>query len=259
MPVYKAEAIVLRRVNLGEADRLVTLFARDQGKLTAVAKGARKPKSRFAGRLELFTHLRVLLGVGRNLDVVSQVEVLNAFVPLREDLRRMGYASYAVELTDRATADREPAPEMFRSLRSALALMRQGDPEVAAMWFAARLLVLTGYSPLVGRCQVCGRPLKGAAAFSFALGGTLCESDRTRDIAAVPASAAVLQAMGFLLQADATVLPRLALDARQRAELGTLFQRYFEYRLETKLRSPTVIRRLAERGSEQSPQSPRSE
>ena len=251
MPVYKAEAIVLRRTNLGEADRLVTLFARDQGKLAVVAKGARKPKSRFAGRLELFTHLRVLLGVGRNLDVVSQIEVVDAFAPLRADLRRVGYASLVVELTDRATADREPAPELFRALRSALALMREGDPEVAAMWFAARLLVLTGYAPLVGRCQVCGRPVKGAAVFSLALGGTLCESDRARDMEAVPASAAALQTIGFLLQAAPAVLPRLSLDARQRGELGTLLQRYLEYRLETKLRSPVVIRRLTERGSTQ--------
>lgn len=245
MPVYKAEAIVLRRANLGEADRLVTLFARDQGKLTAVAKGARKPKSRFAGRLELFTHLRVLLAVGRTLDVVSQVEVLEPFAPVRTDLGRLGYASLAAELTDRATADREPAPEVFRALRAALGLIRDGDPEVAALWYAARVLVLTGYRPVVGRCQVCRRNIAGASVFSHALGGTLCDADRHRDPDAAPVSAAAARAIGFLLQAAPEVLPRLTMDRRLRGDVGGLLQRYLEYRLEVRLRSPGVIQRLA--------------
>src|SRR6266849_1163269 len=116
MPVYKAEAIVLRRTNLGEADRIVTLFCRDQGKVAAVAKGARTPKSRLSGRLELFSHVRLLLAVGRTLDVVSQVDVVHAHSLLRGDLERLGFAAFAIELTDRATADREPAPEIFESL-----------------------------------------------------------------------------------------------------------------------------------------------
>lgn len=245
MPVYKAEAIVIRRANLGEADRLVTLFARDQGKISAVAKGARKPKSRFVGRLELFTHLRVLLAVGRTLDVVSQVEVVEPFAALREDLSRIGYASFVVEVVDRSTADREPSPEVFRTLRIALDLIRDGDGDLAAMWFTARLLVLSGHGPVLGRCVVCGARMPGAAAFSHALGGALCEADRHRDPHAVIMSAATANAIGFLLQATPAALPRLSLDGRVRGEVGGLLQRYVEYRMETKLRSPLVIARLA--------------
>src|SRR5437879_9240234 len=88
MPVYKAEGIVIRRANLGEADRLVTLFCLDHGKVTVAARGARKMKSRFVGRLELFSHVRALLAVGRTLDVVSQVEVAATFSMLRQNLDR---------------------------------------------------------------------------------------------------------------------------------------------------------------------------
>src|SRR5574341_1723464 len=108
MPVYKAEGIVLRRVNLGEADRIVTLLTREYGRLSAVAKGARKPKSRFVGRLELFTHLRGLLAQGRTLDVVSQVEVVDPFPAVRTDLGRMSAASFVAEVTDRALPERDP-------------------------------------------------------------------------------------------------------------------------------------------------------
>src|SRR2546430_3024002 len=189
MPVYKAEGIVIRRGNLGEADRLVTLLCRDQGKVTAAAKGARKPKSRFAGRLELFSHVRVLLAVGRTLDVVSQVEVAAAFAALRENLDRLAYAALAVELADRATADREPAPDLFRVLRTALDLMQTDDRQLIALWFAAQLLVHSGSAPTTDRCQVCRRSVRSGAALSYALGGVLCGTDQHRDPDAVMASA----------------------------------------------------------------------
>lgn len=246
MPVYKAEGIVLRRGNLGEADRLVTLFCRDQGKVAVAARGARKLKSRFAGRLELFSHVRVLLAVGRTLDVVSQVEVATSFPLLREDLARLGYASFAVELVDRATADREPAPDLFKSLRAALDLMQTGDPQLVALWFAAQLLVHSGYAPTTDRCQVCGKPVLGGAAFSHALGGVLCEDDQHRDPDATMASAGALRAIRYLLASDPSALVRLALGPRQRVEVGGLLQGHTEYRLETKLKSPLVIRKMTE-------------
>ena len=259
MPVYKAEAIVLRRANLGEADRLVTLFARDQGKLRAAAKGARKPKSRFAGRLELFTHLRVLLGVGKTLDVVSQVEVIDPFAPLRSDLERIGQAAFVAELTDRAVAEREPAPAVFSALRNALRMIATGDAEVAALWYAAQVMALTGYGPVTDRCVVCGKPLSGAATFSHALGGSLCPSHRDRDAQGTAASRVALAAIGFFRDVSPTALSRVTLDRRQRDEVGALLERYLEYRLETKLKSPLVIKRLRESTrSSQSSQSSRS-
>src|SRR5207244_9282474 len=113
----------------------------DHGKVTVAARGARKMKSRFVGRLELFSHVRALLAVGRTLDVVSQVEVAATFSMLRQNLDRLGYAAFAVALVDRATADREPAPDLFRRLRAALDLMETGDRHVLGVWFGAEVLV----------------------------------------------------------------------------------------------------------------------
>jgi len=248
MGVYKVEAIVLRRANLGEADRIVTLFTREHGKLAAVAKGARKPRSRFAGRLELFTHLRALLAQGRTLDVVSQVEVVDPFAAVRADLVRLGAASFAAEVADRATVEREAHPALFAALRAALRLIAGGDAALAAMWFAAQVLALSGYGPVVDRCAVCGRPLPGAAAFSVALGGALCGAEGGRDPQAVPASAVALAAIGFLREAPAEALARISLERRRRAEVEHLLRRTLEYRLEVRLKSPPVIERLARTG-----------
>jgi len=99
--LYRTEAIVLRRSNFGEADRLLTLYTPEWGKLRVIAKGVRKPTSRKSGHLELFTHSRLLVAKGRNLDIVTQAETLHSFRPLREDLLRTGWAYYAAELLDR--------------------------------------------------------------------------------------------------------------------------------------------------------------
>jgi len=245
MPVYKVEAIVLRRTNLGEADRIVTLFTREHGRLPVAAKGARKPKSRFAGRLELFTHLRALLAQGRTLDVVSQVEVIDPFPAIRADLARMSAASFLAEITDRALPEREPQPAVFAALRQALRAAAAGDAEMAGLWYAAQLLSLSGYGPVTDRCVVCGRPVRGGAAFSAALGGSLCPADRGRDPDATPSSAVALAAIGFLREMPVGAAGRVTLPPEQRAEVGVLLRRYLEYRLEIRLKSTGVAERLA--------------
>ncbi len=245
MPVYKTEAIVIRRANLGEADRIVTLFTREHGRLSVVAKGARKPKSRFAGRLELFTHLRALLAQGRTLDVVSQVDVIDPFAAIRGDLERMSTASFVAEVTGRGTAERDPQPAIFVALREALRVIAAGDAELAGYWFAAQILALSGHGPVTDRCVICGRPLRSGAVFSPALGGGLCAADRARDAEAAPASAVALAAMGFLREMPIAALGRVVLPPRQRAEVGQLFRRYLEYRLEIRLKTTGVAERLA--------------
>lgn len=244
MPVYTTEGIVIRRGNLGEADRVVTFYTREHGKLAAAAKGARRPGSRFAGRLEPFTQVRLLLGRGRTLDVVSQVEVIEPFAAVRADLERLGAGSFVAEVIDRATPDRDPQPALYRVLRQALEMIAGGDAQLAAMWFVAQALALAGYAPVVDRCTVCGRPLRGSGSFSWALGGSLCAADRGRDPEAVPASAVALAAIGFLRETTPQALGRLSFDRRQRAEVASLLRRYAEYRLEVKLRTPSVIERL---------------
>jgi DNA repair protein RecO (recombination protein O) len=244
MPVYKAEGIVLRRANLGEADRIVTLFTREYGRLSAAAKGARKPKSRFAGRLELFTHLRALLAQGRTLDVVSQVEVIDPFAAVRVDLTRMSAAAFVAEVTDRALPERDPQPAVFDALRQALRVVASGDADLGRDWYAAQVLALSGYGPVTDRCVICGRPVRAGTAFSLALGGNLCAADRGRDPEAISSSAVALAAIGFLREMPATALGRVTLTPAQRAEVAELLRRYLEYRLEVRLKSATVAERI---------------
>src|SRR5574341_869324 len=166
MGLYKIEGVVLRRRNLGEADRLVIVLSRDRGKLTVAARGSRRPRSRLGGRLEPATRFRALVAEGRTLDVISQVEVLDAYAALRDDLERLGAASVLLELVDRALAERQAQADIFQHLLAALDAVRAGVTDIARLWFMARLLVLTGHRPMVKRCPVCGERLRGSLHWS---------------------------------------------------------------------------------------------
>ncbi|MFW6183624.1 MAG: DNA repair protein RecO, partial [Chloroflexota bacterium] len=117
---YRTEAIVLSRTDFGEADRLLTLFSREYGKVRAIAKGARKPQSRKTGHVELFMRTRFLIAEGRNLDIVTQAEMVEAYAQLRDDLVRTTYASYIVELLDRFTVEEDRNSQLYDLLSEAL-------------------------------------------------------------------------------------------------------------------------------------------
>src|SRR6266498_441253 len=121
--VYRVEGVVLRRLSIGETDRVVTLFTPGKGKLGVVAKGARGPRSRLGGVTEPFTYLRALLAQGQNLDVLTQAETINAFPCIRKDLARVGYASYFVELIDVGTDERHPSPALWDLLVGSLSAL----------------------------------------------------------------------------------------------------------------------------------------
>src|SRR5438045_4093476 len=104
--VYRCEAVVLRQRRLGEADRILTLYTPQLGKVEAVAKGVRKQTSRKAGHLEPLTLSSLLIASGRNLDIITQAETVESFLPLREDLTRLSRGMYVAELVDRFSESR---------------------------------------------------------------------------------------------------------------------------------------------------------
>jgi len=129
--LYRLGALVLKRRDLGEADRLLTIFTSDRGKLTILAKGVRKPASRKAGHIEPFTYVDLLVAKGRNLDVLTQAETIDPHRQLREDLWRSTWAYYVAELADVFTQDADPNQPLFDLLRETFDRLDQG-PEPGA-------------------------------------------------------------------------------------------------------------------------------
>jgi len=266
VPVYKVEAVVLRHQPVGEADRVLTLFTREYGKMRVSARGVRKTTSRLAGRVQPFTHGRLLLARGRTLDVVAQGDVVRAYAGLQQDLLRSAYAAYIVELVDRFLADRDRHPEVFDAVLDAFAVIEGADEdeaEVYALWFSLHLADSLGYRPEMDRCVACGRPLptggmsaddaagraaeggRGAAwAFSPGSGGALCPACAARAPAAVRAAPGVLATGAYLLRGTAERARRLRVAERPRRQLAGLVQAHLEYHLDGRLRAPAVITRL---------------
>ena len=161
MPLYRDEGVVLRTAKLGEADRFVTLLTRSHGKIRAVAKGVRRVKSRFGGRLEPFMRVDVLIATGRTLDVVSQAESISAYAAqICADYGAYGIANVMVETADKlVSAEGERAVAQYRLLVGGLnALARHAHPAAAiGESYVLRALALAGWTPRLHSCVVCGR------------------------------------------------------------------------------------------------------
>ena len=148
MALYNVEAINLKSSNTGEADKIITLFSKGLGKIRAIAKGARRPTSKFGGRLEIFTYNHIQLATARNLDIMSQCETIESFYKLREDKAKLNSGFYLVKLIDIITEDRQRNDEIFGLLLSALyALQSSGDPVVLARAFEVKLSRIEGFLP----------------------------------------------------------------------------------------------------------------
>jgi DNA repair protein RecO (recombination protein O) len=152
MAVYKTEAIVLRRINFGEADKILTVFSKHYGKIRLIAKGIRKMTSRKGGSLELFNRVTLFLVRGRNLDLVSEVQVKDSFSGFRKDLERVSLAYYLCELVDKLCPDRQSHEEIFSLLVKNLAGLEKPDldnqeRDKMTQSFEKELLKILGFWP----------------------------------------------------------------------------------------------------------------
>ena len=143
---FRVEAIVLKHSDYGEADRFLSLYTRQRGKLRAIAKGVRKMRSRQSGHLEPFTRVSLQLATGRNLYIVTQAEAVDSYINLREDLALVGYASYVVEILDKFTYEEEENRAVFRLVADTLARLERGDEaELVVRYYEMRLLELLAF------------------------------------------------------------------------------------------------------------------
>ncbi len=171
------DAIVLTRFDYGEADRIMTLFTPAHGKFKVIAKGVRRPTSRLGGALEPLAELRVALARGRTFDVVTQVEVSQAWLHLRDSLESAATAWYLAELADRSLEERHEAEGLYALLKHAYELLDAGmDPGRVARWYEMHLADELGVRPEVDRCVECDRMLEADEHFRWVppLGGVLC-------------------------------------------------------------------------------------
>ena len=250
MPLYTVNAIVLRRMNFSETDRIVTLYTREHGKISAIAKGSRKPISRLSGATETLTYGKVALATGKNLEVITQFEVKESFPRIREDLKRLAYAGYCAELTDVLTEDRQPSFDLFDLLLSTLYLMeRPNDPEKIAHMFELKLMKLLGYEPALDECLRCRKPLPiSDLFFSPSLGGMVCRECGPLPDDAIQIPQAAIEAMRGLLEADAPEVERMEISDTAMDFIARVMRWYIRYRAEREIKSLDFLQALKVQG-----------
>ncbi len=237
MALVHDQGIVLRGYPFGEADRVVVLLSPNHGKLRTVAKGIRKTKSRFGGRLEPFTHVDLVLYEGRNLDTITQVSVIEAFPHLRADLDRVVAAATMVEVADAVAQEQEASVRLFLLLQRGLRAVDRGElhPDVVTA-FLVKAAGVIGLAPSLDRCAGCGNR-EGLVRFSFADGGAQCERCRSRSAYALREGLTAYLAR--LAGAELSELPDP--DPAMSREAMGVARRFVEYHLDRRLVSPAML------------------
>jgi DNA repair protein RecO (recombination protein O) len=246
--VYRTEGVILRRQDLGEADRLTTIYTKKYGKLRLVAKGVRRPRSRKSGHLEPFTRASLLVARGRQLDIITQAETLEDYHQIGADLQKLGHGSYIVELLDRfSVEEREGNPTLYNLLVTSLKRLTQTDldPSAVIIYFQLRLLEIAGYRPEYFQCVHNGEEINPESQFfSYSLGGVVCQTcaKGLRDLQAL--SLPALKVMRFYQRSNFAEASKPSISEPVYAEIHNLMEGYMSYILERGLNSPAFLRRV---------------
>lgn len=244
--VYKTEAIVIKRTNLGEADSIITFYTPNQGKVRAVAKGVRRPKSKLGGHLDLLTQSSLLLAQGQNLDVITQSQTMESFLPIRGDLWRTSCAIYLVELVNQFTVEQVENYSIYRLLQTTLLqLCGENSSELVLRYFELQLLTHLGYQPELYQCLNCRAPLAlGNNLFSISGGGVICPKCARKEKLILPISVDAIKVMRFLLKNGLSSASRLKTSPDLCHELEQLMRKYIRYLLEREVKSVDFLDRL---------------
>jgi DNA repair protein RecO (recombination protein O) len=249
--VYKTEAIVLRTMELGEADRVLTVLTPRLGKLRVIAKGVRRPRSRIGGGLQPFSDVQLVLAVGRTFDVVTGSSLEDTHLGLQNDLHSTAAAWYVVDLTDRFVEGAADSHDAFRLLAQALSALDAGAAvarDVVARWFELALLDAMGFKPELQRCLECGAAIEpDGNGFSPVAGGVVCPQCRHAAHGARAVSTDALKVLRHLQRSPLVGVLTLRLATPLHREVERLLHATVTAVLERELRSREFLEEIASR------------
>jgi len=256
--LYRSEAVVLSRLNYAEADRILVVFTPFRGKVDVIAKGARKTTSKLGPHLDYFARINLDLARGRELDVVTGAETVDAFPRLRENLDAYGHACYVVELVKGLTQPRQEHRDVYELLVSSLTLLDEGvEPWVVTRHFELALLHALGYRPELFSCVACKEPIVAERnCFSAELGGLLCPRCRNDDPASIPPSVNAQKYLRTMERSGLAVAARLRPSASERLEVQQVTSHYVRHIAEREFNSLRILGALQQADALASPGTP---
>lgn len=249
---YAAEAIVLKRSNLGEADRLITFLSKYRGKFTSIAKGVRKVASRRGPNLELFNHVKAYFAVGKNLDVVTEVKTIHSFKGVKNSLEKIGYGLHLSEITNEFLEEGQGDNNFFELFIKALSLLEEAKSSKGInktlRAFEMKILSSTGFRPQLFFCVKCRRPLEPERnLISPEFGGVIDHSCANGSLFTKKVSTQAIKVLRFVQEKSLDEAAKLNITDVLEKDLRDVMKFYLEYTLEKQLLSSNFsdkVRRL---------------
>ncbi len=246
---HKTEAIVLRRYDFGESDRIIVFYTSDFGKLRGIAKGARRSRKRFSNTLEPFCCSRILFSRrGREgLALIEDSSIDCHFPAIREDLDKTLVASYLLDLTDQFTVEYKRNEALFRLLHRFLQRIdEEAVSEALVRFFEIRLLSVIGYEPVLDQCVACRTPLRNGDLYRFhpRAGGVKCESCGRNGDVALPLSPGTIRTLLMGRDVEMDRIGRIGMDPRSLEESRRLMRHFIRHLLGKDLKSIEVLNQI---------------
>lgn len=245
MQTRKTDAVVIHRTDYGESDLLITLYTYDLGKVRGIAKGAKRSKRRFVNNLQPFSYIRLLFAEGRGgLIRLEDADIIHPFFRISEDIYKVLYGSYFLEMVKEMTGEKEANPPVFDLLVRFLRVLNEYPPrEEYVQLFELRLLDLLGYRLRVEECSICNQkiPEGDGAWFSLRHGGAVCQGCQVNAPGALKVSGETLLAMEEAIRLDLSDLERVSFPPKVLAEGREILPRFIQHQLGKGLRSLKVL------------------
>lgn len=226
--LQKVEGIVIRTTDYGEANKILTLYTRELGKIGVMARGAKRPKSRLSSISQLFTHGQFVFQKTSGLGVLNQGEMIQSFRDLREDLFLTAYGAYIVELLDKLTEQNDINPYLYELLFQTLKYIDEGlDYEVLTRIFEVKMLKVAGIGLYVDGCSHCGAT-EGEYSFSVKEGGFLCHRCLHVDERTIKINSGTAKLLRLFYHFDLNRLGAISVKAETKEQLKQVLESYFD-------------------------------
>ncbi|MDK2820889.1 MAG: repair protein RecO [Clostridia bacterium] len=245
--LFQTEGIVIKKKDYQEADQLLTILTPTHGKVDAIVKGVRKPRSKLRSGTQQLCLSRFLMYAGKSLMTITQCEVKSIFAPLRQDLTLLAYAYYFLEITDSIVMPGQVTRSIFFLLKNGLEMLTETEPVIVARAFEARALKILGLEPCLEVCVVCGSSLENNKRIALApnIGGAFCskcQNNHGKYYLVTPGSIKIWQQ---LTRMNWVNIKRLHISNYFRQELGEVIPAFLEYYLEKRLQSRNFIHEIS--------------
>lgn len=251
MASYRTEALVLKKRRFAEADNVLIVASPTEGRIDAIAKGVRKTTSRFGGRLEPFSHVRLVLHRGRTFDTITSVEVLDGHEPLRGDVDRTAHAAVVADVLDKVLVRGQEEPTLFSLADVTWTAMETdgADPTALVLAFGIKAMAMLGLRPGLDSCLSCGTSVSGDARFSPSEGGVACLACASDVPDAGTIGGDAVAAMRALMRGTMAEVAAMVLEPRLEAELLATVRAFLLAHVHGRLRSLEFLTRLKPVGS----------